>query len=192
MKRPTLDTIAVEIAALTTMTTPQLQARWKELYRIDPPRHVRAGFLRRAIAHRLQEMVFGQLDPASRRKLRTIARELARRDRHTDGTPSADSWRPPASLAPGSRLVREWKGVVETVEVVEGGFIWKGKTHPNLSAVAFAITGTKWSGPRFFGLARRSGSSATMTSKRNRASAETYKPNRSAAPDRSAVEEALP
>lgn len=108
MKRPTLDTIAAEIAALTTMTTPQLQVRWKELYRIDPPRHVRAGFLRRAIAHRLQEMVFGTLDPASRRLLHAIARELDRRGRPADEALTSEAQRSPVSLAPGSRLVREW------------------------------------------------------------------------------------
>jgi hypothetical protein len=128
-------------------------------------------------------LVFGPLDPASRRRLHTIARELDRRGRPANEALSPEAQRPPVSLALGSRLVREWKGVVETVEVVEGGFIWKGKTYPNLSAAAFAITGTKWSGPRFFGVAQQTGRSPAAVAKL-RHSAE-------ASPDRSNIEGTL-
>jgi hypothetical protein len=156
MKRPTAEEVEREIAALDTVDFKSLQERWRELFKIEPPSSIRSGFLRRAIAYRLQELVYGGLKPAARRQLKMYA-EQARARRGTTGEP-ADGAKPVSAarsrvvLSPGTRLMREWNGVTQVVEVTTDGFVWRGKPYRTLSAVAVAITGTKWSGPKFFGL----------------------------------------
>ena len=158
MKRLTADEIEREIAALDDLDIKTLQNRWRELFKIEPPFKIRAGFLRRAIAYRLQEIVYGGLKADTKRQLRRIAEELrARRGLSTGAAGSSNDqparflFRRP-TLSPGTRLLREWNGSMEVVEVIRDGFVWRGKTYRTLSAVAVAITGTKWSGPKFFGL----------------------------------------
>lgn len=162
MKRPTPEEVEREIAALDGMDITALQNRWRELYRVEPPFKVRSKFLRTAVAYRLQEQLHGGLRPATKRLLRRIAEE-ARTNRPA---PRGGHTAPPALgtaeaatilskrivLNPGTRLVREWAGRTEIVDVLASGFGWRGKTYRTLSAVAVAITGTKWSGPKFFGL----------------------------------------
>ena len=160
MKRLTRDEVEREIAGLDGMTTQQLQARWRTLYKRDPPARMRSGFLRRGIAYRLQERAFGGLKPATVRLLRKLAAELrAERERKVRGVGRDEGavvpLRAPTKqriLSSGSQLLREWNGSTEIVKVVTDGFQWRGKPYRTLSAVAVAITGTKWSGPRFFGL----------------------------------------
>jgi hypothetical protein len=157
MKRPTAETVEREISALDTLDIKALQNRWRELFKIEPPRNIRSGFLRRAIAYRLQELVHGGLKPAARRQLKMYA-EQARARRRMTGEPADGATPVPAArnrvvLSPGTRLMREWNGVTQVVEVTPDGFVWRGKPYRTLSAVAVAITGTKWSGPKFFGLA---------------------------------------
>jgi hypothetical protein len=98
--------------------------------------------MEKAIAYDIQVRAFGGLSARTIRALRAAAR--------------ADS-RPALNGLPGcgTRLVREWNGVLHEVEVLEDGYLWRGKRHRSLSAIARAITGTKWSGPRFFGLKGR-------------------------------------
>ena len=154
-----------EIAALDTLQTQALQKRWRELFKIDPPPRIRAGFLRRAIAYRLQELVHGGLKPATKRQLRIYA-DNARARRLGDAnevTPSARARRQRVTLSVGTRLMREWNSVMQVVEVGTDGFVWRGTTYRTLSAVACAITGTKWSGPKFFGLGKGSRSAATVS-----------------------------
>ena len=158
MKRLTADEIEREIAALDDLDIKALQQRWRELFKIEPPFKIRSGFLRRAIAYRLQEIVHGGLRADTKRQLRRIADELRQRrglsiwavGSSIDQPARALSRRP--TLSPGTRLLREWNGSMEAVEVIRDGFVWRGKTYRTLSAVAVAITGTKWSGPKFFGL----------------------------------------
>src|SRR6516164_2751957 len=100
---------------------------------------------RGAIAYRLQERAFGGLDRESLRFLHGLARH--------GGSPRR-------RLKPGTVLVRDYQGQRHTVTVVSDGFDWQGATYPSLSAIARAITGTAWSGPRFFALARGNGASA--------------------------------
>lgn len=157
MKRPTAEEIEREIAALDTLDIKALQARWRDLFKIEPPFKIRSGFLRRAIAYRLQELVYGGLKPAARRQLKMYA-EQARVRRGAIGGGSADANPSPTIrkrvvLLPGTRLMREWNGVTQVVEVTADGLVWRGETYRTLSSVAGAITGTKWSGPKFFGLA---------------------------------------
>ena len=167
MKRPTLDEVEREIAALESLQTPALQQRWRELFRIDPPPRIRAGFLRRAIAYRLQELVHGGLKPSTKRQLRMHA-EQARARRMGNGTDARPETRLPmprqrVTLSVGTRLMREWNGVMQVVEVGADDFVWRGTTYRTLSAVACAITGTKWSGPKFFGLGKDSRAAAKVS-----------------------------
>lgn len=158
MKRPTREDVEREILALDTLDTKALQARWRVLYRKDPPPKFRARLLHLGIAYRLQELAFGGLQPRSVRLLRKLAAEL-RAERAEKRLAAASSTRSPdrapstrPHLSTGSQLMREWNGSTEIVDVTDEGFRWHGKDYRTLSAVAVAITGTKWSGPKFFGL----------------------------------------
>ena len=98
------------------------------------------------IGYRLQELQHGGLGKSTRRKLKTLAKMF-----RTEGRVTSD---PGLSLKPGARLVREWHGRTHTVTVTEDGFDYAGVTYPSLTKIAKKITGTHWSGPRFFGLLR--------------------------------------
>jgi hypothetical protein len=108
----------------------------------DLPRHL----LLRVLAYRLQADHLGDLDGDSRRLLDDAASPEAAGQRAVDMGHIA------ASVRPGAMLSREWNGRMHHVAVLAEGFAWSGKTYPSLSKIAFAITGTRWSGPRFFGL----------------------------------------
>jgi hypothetical protein len=134
-----------EIDNLSRLTAPQLRVRWAEVYSSSAPRRISADLLRRAIAYRIQEKAYGGLRPAIVRRLKQIAEDV-RAGREVD-MPQV-----PPALRPGARLMREWQGETHVVDVVEGGFIWRGKRYASLSVIARTITGTHWSGPNFFGL----------------------------------------
>lgn len=137
-----------EVAALELLDTKALQQRWRELYRTEPPPKIQSRLLRLAVAYRIQEKAFGGLKPASNRQLRAHFDSLhARKSGEKPWSP-----KPSIRLSSGTQLVREWNGSTVVVDVVSDGFVWKGKTYKTLSAAAVAITGTKWSGPKFFGL----------------------------------------
>lgn len=144
--------VHLEIAELPRRTIEQLQKRWRELYGVEPPFKVRSNFLRHTIAYRLQEKLYGGLSPKTKRLLRDVAKKGRERRKAPDGTSSVFAVPQVYRPTPGTQLVREWNGKLETVEVTAAGFVWAGKPFSTLTAVAFAITGTKWSGPRFFGL----------------------------------------
>jgi hypothetical protein len=99
----------------------------------------------RGIGYRLQALQHGGLSKSTRRKLKTLAKMF-----RTEGRVAPD---PGLSLKPGARLVREWHGRTHTVTVTEDGFDYDGATYASLTKIAKKITGTHWSGPRFFGLA---------------------------------------
>lgn len=151
-----------ELIALQEMKTSALQQKWREVFKTDPPRKMRAAFLQRAIAYRLQEITFGGLKPQTKRELGRLAQELrqSRQVGRPEGAGAASI--PRRILSPGTRMLREWNGVTELVEVTEDGFVWKAQTYRTLSAVAVAITGTKWSGPKFFGLDNKPGRTVTL------------------------------
>lgn len=178
MKRPTKDEVEREIGALDTLDTKALQERWRTLYRKDPPPKIRARLLRLGIAYRLQELAFGGLQPKTVRLLGKLTAEL-RAERaqkrvalSSDDTPGrAVASR--ATLSPGSQLMREWNGSTEIVDVTREGFRWRGNDYRTLSAVAVAVTGTKWSGPKFFGLGPpRQPTSGGPLARRSRGSAD--------------------
>ena len=135
-------------AALPAIPHEALRAEWRRLYRTSPPTKLSREVLQLGIAWKLQEKALGGMSPALKRRLRELERALE------DNGERALS--PATALKPGTRLMREWGGKTHDVLVLEGGFAWRGKTWRSLSAIARAITGAHWSGPRFFGLARRS------------------------------------
>ncbi len=163
MRCLTKEEVEREIAALDTLDIATLQTRWRDLYKVPPPFKVRSGFLRRAIAYRLQENLYGGLKASTRKALRKIAEQARTNRSYSGGKRSAREVADATaallprrkSLSPGTRLIREWNGSTEMVDVLADGFGWHGKTYRTLSAVAVAITGTKWSGPKFFGLRDR-------------------------------------
>jgi len=134
---------AEQIGCIQQLTLAELRAEWRRLFRTQPPSLSR-DLIIRAIAYRLQELTHGGLPKATRRKLASLANELK-----TDGEISAD---PGPRIKPGARLVREWRGRTHMVTVTDEAFDYAGRSYPSLTKVAYAITGARWSGPRFFGL----------------------------------------
>jgi DUF2924 family protein len=147
MKRrsPALDreTLAGEIAGVSRLGTDELRERWKAMYGKAPSREIGRSFLTRAISYRLQERAYGGLKPSTRRLLARAAEE----------TGSGSSNRPQTRMAQsGTILIREWQGTAHRVTMLDEGVSFKGKHYRSLSEVAREITGSRWSGPRFFGL----------------------------------------
>jgi hypothetical protein len=134
-----------EIKRLQSLNPKQLREEWRRLYRGDAPKLSR-DLLVLALGYRLQELEYGGLGKATRRKLQTIAKSL-----HTTGRVGSA---PSLSLKPGARLLQEWHGRTHTVTITEDGFEHEGASYPSLSKIAKKITGAHWSGPRFFGLAK--------------------------------------
>ncbi len=147
--------IEQEIAALGDLDHAALKQRWRALQGGDPPKRLSRQMLLRALAHAIQEKAFGGLTPSVRQRLQRLAAELR-------GTGRVVSVGPQPSFKPGTKLIREWQGRTHEVTVLEQGFGWNGEIHRSLSAIARAITGTRWNGHVFFGLkARRSTCSTT-------------------------------
>ena len=142
------DPIPARLAALKAMTTPDLKAQWRELFGAEPPPYNRR-FLESRLAYRIQELAHGGLRPETVRRLERLGEELdgGRRDTRrirADAMPIA-----------GTRLIREWRGIEHAVTVTADGFEWQGRPYKSLSAIARAITGTRWNGLVFFGLKGR-------------------------------------
>jgi hypothetical protein len=131
------------IRELADLPRPELTERWRQLYRAAPPKGISRPLLTRAVAYGMQVKCYGGLKPAVRRQLRKVA---------DGGSVRTAANVKSAKIAPGMRLIREWNGSSHVVEAVDGGFVWNGARYGSLSAVACAITGARWSGPRFFGL----------------------------------------
>ncbi len=123
-----------------------LRAEWRRLYRSEPPARLRRDTLELAVAWKLQAQALGGVSASAKRRLAGMADVLTRR--------SAAPKPRRASLRPGARLVREWGGQTHEIVVAEDGFVWRDRTWRSLSVIAREMTGTRWSGPRFFGLDR--------------------------------------
>lgn len=141
--------IVAQVAALPGMDAPELKRLWRQLYDSAPPPYNKA-FLVRRLAYRIQELAYGGLP----------ARTLARLDALADEEGARLSGKPRRRQADrpiaGTRLIREWQGIEHQVTVRIDGFEYQGRPYKSLSAIARAITGTRWNGPLFFGL-RKSG-----------------------------------
>jgi Protein of unknown function (DUF2924) len=138
-----------EIAHLRGLDLRGLRSRWQSVFGRPAPAHLTRHLLFAVIAYRLQADRLGDLDHATRQVLdRTVAKEAG--PAMAARLASFDQKR--TGLTPGTVLVREWDRQSQRVMVMADGFAWNGQTYDSLSKVAFAITGTKWNGPRFFGL----------------------------------------
>ena len=135
--------ILTQVAELPTLPTPKLKAMWRELTGTEPPPYNRT-FLVKRLAYRIQELAFGGLSVKAERRLDDLVDEL-------DGKKKPKSKDMTAPVA-GTKLIREWQGVMQEVTALADGFEWQGRRYQSLSAVARAITGTRWNGPLFFGL----------------------------------------
>lgn len=138
-----------KIGALAAMDLAELQALWPRLHGAAAPR-LSPELMRLALAYRLQERAHGGLTGKTARRLRTLQETL-----RTGGTVAVETG---VRLKPGATLVREWHGRTHAVTVVEDGFRYRDQRYRSLSAIAREITGARWSGPRFFGLRRETGS----------------------------------
>jgi hypothetical protein len=140
-------TLEAEIAHLRGLDITGLRARWRSVTGRHAPAHVPKHLLFRILAYRLQADAFGDLDKATIRYLDKLG--------GGGGSPRATSEPLPlpgeGTVQPGTLLMREWQGIQHRVMALDEGFAWNGTTYRSLSQVARAITGTRWSGPRFFG-----------------------------------------
>jgi Protein of unknown function (DUF2924) len=133
-----------ELAELRGLDLTALKQRWRILYRTEAPVRIDQVLLLQAVGYRLQERALGGLKPSTRRLL-----ERAAEDNSGRRTPTET---PANRVTPGSVLIREWHGVSHRVTVLADGVLLRGARYRSLSEVARKITGTRWSGPRFFGL----------------------------------------
>ena len=142
--------LAKQLTDLGLLDGKGLNERWRKLYG-QPPPGISQALLVRAIAYRLQEKTLGGLKPSTRRLLQRIATDANQR-RATLSTSAPN-------LKPGAVLLREWHGTTHQVTVLADGVRFRGKRYRSLSQIARMITGSRWSGPLFFGL-RRAGKGA--------------------------------
>ena len=138
--------VADSLAAIPSLPRAALVEQWTEAYGRPPPKGISRRLLEYAAAYQLQAQALGGLKPAVRRKLRRPVGS------GRDGVPALSRPGPKKTLLPGSRLVRDWNGRSHTVEVTDSGFLYGDQQYRSLSGGARTITGTRWSGPRFFGL----------------------------------------
>jgi hypothetical protein len=143
-QRPLCTRTEREISALADLPRPDLVGRWQKLFGGPPPKGLSRRLLVLALTHRMQAKRYGDLKPAIRRRL------LLGSDGH--GNPAAGTPTTGTLVTPGTRLLREWNGITHVVDALDVGFLWLDTRYGSLSAVARAITGARWSGPRFFGL----------------------------------------
>ena len=145
------DGVLARLAALKTTPTPDLKRQWRDLFETEPPPYNRR-FLESRLAYRIQELAYGGLKPETIERLEAVGEQLA----SGKGTGrSFDEGRPIA----GTRLIREWQGVEHCVTVRDHDYEYQGRPYKSLSAVARAITGTRWNGWVFFGLKNQRGRS---------------------------------
>ena len=155
---PARETLDNEIARLRGLDAGDLRARWHTVFRRRAPPHLPRHLLFRILAYRLQADPFGDLDADTRRVLDRVGSGSS----EGVGRLVTDLNRSRTALRPGTLLTREWDGHLHRVMVLAEGFSWNGKTYGSLSKVAFAITGSRWNGPRFFGLRDKPQSKARL------------------------------
>lgn len=136
--------VEAELNRLPKTPIVELRKRYRELFRAEPPKAFGPDLLRRSIAQTIQEKAYGGLLPSTRRLLDQMVKAAAAKPNGRLELPQR--------IKPGSELVRTWQRKTYRVVVLANGFSHGGKTYASLSEIAFAITGTKWNGPRFFGL----------------------------------------
>src|SRR5437016_12966893 len=142
--KPVDPVVEAEVDRLPTMPIAGLRNRYCELFRTEPPKAFGPDLLRRSIAHRIQEKAYGGLPASTRRLLdRLVKTAMAKPNGRLEL---------PRRIKPGSELVRTWKRKTYRVMVMANGFAHDGRYFASLPETASKITGTRWNGPRFFGL----------------------------------------
>jgi hypothetical protein len=136
--------IETELAELALSPIQQLRQRWRTLFRAEPPPAFGPDLLRRSIAQRVQEQHYGGLSATTQKELDQIIKAMASKP--------GGRIELPRRIKPGAVLVRTWKDKSHRVTVLDDGFAFEGRTYVSLSEIARKITGTRWSGPKFFGL----------------------------------------
>ena len=126
--------LAQKLAGLEGLSRIDLVDLYRELLKCPPPKGLSRRLLILSVGYEMQ------------------AKRYSRKRFTLNGASATATKGPSKKLPTGTRLIREWKGASHIVEVAETGFVWNGCSHRSLSAVARAITGARWSGPRFFGL----------------------------------------
>lgn len=142
--KPADPAVEAELDRLAKEPVAALRLRYRELFRSAPPPAFGPDLLRRSIAQRIQEKAYGGLSRPTQRLLDQLAKAIA--------TKPNNQLELPRRIKPGSELVRTWKGKTYRIVVQETGFAYDGNTYASLSEIASLITGTRWNGPRFFGL----------------------------------------
>ena len=138
------DNLTMTLDSLPTMSKDALSALWQQLYESPSSHQLRRQLMIRILAYRIQEQAFRGLNPSAHQRLRQMARALER-------DPAAEISDAP-SFKPGTRLIRQWQDQTHVVTVKEKGYEYQGSNYRSLSEVARLITGTRWSGPLFFGM----------------------------------------
>src|SRR6202048_539347 len=136
--------LAQELKGLETRGDDELKNRWRSLYGTKPPQKIHRSLLIAAVAHRMQENALGALKSSVRRHLMQAANSPA--------TPRPSPHHPSLRPRAGTVLVRDWGGVTHQAKVLKDGILFRSKRYKSLSEIARVITGSRWSGPLFFGL----------------------------------------
>lgn len=139
------DPILARLAAIKAVTIGELKTQWRDLFGSEPPPFNRR-YLESRLAYRVQELAYGGLKPDTVKRLEDLGEQL------DGGNIGLRSVRADLKPIAGTRLIREWQGVEHTVTVTLSGFEWQGRPYQSLSAIARAITGSRWNGWVFFGL----------------------------------------
>ncbi len=146
---PDQNSLEVEIARLRDLDLKGLRARWSSVTGREAPPHLPRYLVFAMVAYRIQAEALGDLDADTVRLLEKVGSARS----GPEVSPLTDAFdQRRRELLPGTLLTREWNGHNHRVMVVADGFAWDGQTYDSLSKIAYAITGTKWNGPRFFGL----------------------------------------
>jgi hypothetical protein len=140
-------TVSDRLSSLPDLSKAELSSLWRSLFTTDPPSQIRKEVMLRVVGYRMQEKEFGGLSGNAIRRLREL--------RTATETNSKASALVRLTIKPGTRLIRQWKDQVHVVNVEEGSFEYRGSRYESLSEIARLITGSRWSGPLFFGLKTR-------------------------------------
>ncbi len=135
--------VEAELERLATLPIAELRARWRARFKSEPPKAFGPDLLRRSLAYQIQEKAYGGLDRKTERLLNQLTAQFSK-------TPGKIML--PRRIKSGAVLVRHWKDESHRVTVMESGFTYRDKAYDSLSEIARMITGTRWNGPKFFGL----------------------------------------
>jgi hypothetical protein len=141
--------VSEQLNSLPEMNKAALGALWRENFGSPPPEQTRRDLIIRVLAYKIQEQAFGGLTSSIRRRLRQFASAVQKDPNSTISNTRV--------IKPGTRLIREWQGKSYKVTVAKSGFEYDGQWYASLSEIARLITGTRWSGPLFFGLKASAG-----------------------------------